>query len=55
MPAGGDAGTGMVATNSVARRTGNVSAGTSVFSMVVLEKELSKVYKELDLVYNTVR
>ena len=40
----------MVATNSVARRTGNVSAGTSVFSMVVLEKELSKVYPELDLV-----
>ena len=49
-PPEGDAGTGMVATNSVARRTGNVSAGTSVFSMVVLEKELSKVYKELDLV-----
>ena len=39
-----------ISTNSVARRTGNVSAGTSVFSMVVLEKELSKVYKELDLV-----
>ena len=49
-PPEGDAGTGMVATNSVARRTGNVSAGTSVFSMVVLEKELSKIYKELDLV-----
>lgn len=49
-PPEGDAGTGMVATNSVARRTGNVSAGTSVFSMVVLEKELSKVYPELDLV-----
>ena len=49
-PPEGDAGTGMVATNSVARRTGNVSAGTSVFSMVVLEKELSKVYSELDLV-----
>lgn len=49
-PPEGDAGTGMVATNSVARRTGNVSAGTSVFSMVVLEKELSKVYQELDLV-----
>ncbi len=46
----GDAGTGMVATNSVARRTGNVSAGTSVFAMVVLEKELSKVYPEIDLV-----
>ena len=40
----------MVATNSVAARTGNVSAGTSVFAMVVLEKELSKVYPELDLV-----
>lgn len=49
-PPEGDAGTGMAATNSVARRTGNVSAGTSVFSMVVLEKELSKVYPELDLV-----
>jgi len=49
-PPEGDAGTGMVATNSVARRTGNVSAGTSVFSMVVLEKELTKVYPELDLV-----
>lgn len=46
----GDAGTGMAATNSVARRTGNVSAGTSVFAMVVLEKELSKVYPELDMV-----
>jgi sugar (pentulose or hexulose) kinase len=40
----------MVATNSVAKRTGNVSAGTSVFAMVVLEKELSKVYSEIDLV-----
>lgn len=49
-PPEGDAGTGMAATNSVARRTGNVSAGTSVFSMVVLEKELSKVYEEIDLV-----
>ncbi len=49
-PPEGDAGTGMVATNSVERRTGNVSAGTSVFSMVVMEKELSKVYPELDLV-----
>lgn len=46
----GDAGTGMVATNSVGVRTGNVSAGTSVFAMVVLEKELSKVYPEIDLV-----
>lgn len=49
-PPEGDAGTGMTATNSVARRTGNVSAGTSVFAMVVLEKELSRVYPELDLV-----
>ncbi|KHF38525.1 xylulokinase [Halalkalibacter okhensis] len=49
-PPEGDAGTGMVATNSVAKRTGNVSAGTSVFAMVVLEKELSNVYPEIDLV-----
>lgn len=49
-PPEGDAGTGMAATNSVARRTGNVSAGTSVFGMAVLEKELSKVYEEIDLV-----
>lgn len=49
-PPEGDAGTGMVATNSVAKRTGNVSAGTSVFAMVVLEKELSKVYDVIDLV-----
>lgn len=49
-PPEGDAGTGMVATNSVAKRTGNVSAGTSVFAMVVLEKELSRVYSEIDLV-----
>ncbi len=49
-PPEGDAGTGMAATNSVAVRTGNVSAGTSVFAMIVLEKELSKVYKEIDLV-----
>ncbi|WHY68926.1 FGGY-family carbohydrate kinase [Neobacillus sp. SuZ13] len=49
-PPEGDAGTGMVATNSVAKRTGNVSAGTSVFAMVVLEKELSKVYSEIDQV-----
>ena len=46
----GDAGTGMAATNSVAVRTGNVSAGTSVFAMVVLEKPLSKVYPEIDMV-----
>ncbi|MEG1745026.1 MAG: ATPase, partial [Ruthenibacterium sp.] len=49
-PPEGDAGTGMVATNSVASRTGNVSAGTSVFAMAVLEKELSHVYKEIDVV-----
>ena len=49
-PAEGDAGTGMTATNSVAPRTGNVSAGTSIFSMVVLERPLEKVYEELDLV-----
>lgn len=49
-PPEGDAGTGMVATNSVARRTANVSAGTSVFAMVVLEHELTKVHKEIDLV-----
>ena len=49
-PPEGDAGTGMVATNSVSIRTGNVSAGTSVFAMIVLEKELSKVYSEIDLV-----
>lgn len=49
-PPEGDAGTGMAATNSVARRTGNVSAGTSVFAMIVLEKELQKVYPEIDLV-----
>ena len=41
--AGSDAGTGMTATNSVAPRTGNVSAGTSTFAMIVLEKQLSKV------------
>ena len=49
-PPEGDAGTGMVATNSVAKRTGNISAGTSVFSMVVLEKDLKKAHEELDLV-----
>jgi sugar (pentulose or hexulose) kinase len=49
-PPEGDAGTGMVATNSVAERTGNVSAGTSVFAMIVLEKDLSKVYPEIDMV-----
>lgn len=49
-PPEGDAGTGMVATNSVARYTGNISAGTSIFAMFVLDKELSKVYPEIDLV-----
>jgi sugar (pentulose or hexulose) kinase len=49
-PPEGDAGTGMVATNSVAPRTGNVSAGTSIFAMVVLEQPLSRVHRELDLV-----
>lgn len=49
-PPEGDAGTGMVATNSVKERTGNISAGTSVFAMAVLEKDLSKAYDALDLV-----
>ena len=49
-PPEGDAGTGMVATNSVGVRTGNVSAGTSVFAMLVLEKELSRAHHEIDLV-----
>ncbi|POH70567.1 MULTISPECIES: xylulokinase [Cryobacterium] len=49
-PPEGDAGTGMVATCSVAPRTGNVSAGTSIFAMVVLERPLKKVHHELDLV-----
>ncbi len=49
-PAEGDAGTGMTATNAVAPRTGNVSAGTSIFSMVVLERPLEQVYEEIDLV-----
>lgn len=49
-PPEGDAGTGMAATNSVGIRTGNVSAGTSVFAMVVLENDLKKVHEELDLV-----
>lgn len=49
-PPEGDAGTGMAATNSVGERTGNLSAGTSVFAMIVLEKELTKVYPEIDLV-----
>ncbi|MCC2254085.1 FGGY-family carbohydrate kinase [Ruminococcus sp. CLA-AA-H200] len=49
-PPEGDAGTGMTATNSVEVRTGNVSAGTSVFAMTVLEKDLSKPYEEIDMV-----
>lgn len=49
-PPEGDAGTGMTATNSVAPRTGNVSAGTSTFAMIVLERKLSKVYREIDMV-----
>lgn len=49
-PPEGDAGTGMTATNAVAERTGNVSAGTSVFAMIVLEKPWTKVYPEIDIV-----
>ena len=49
-PPEGDAGTGMAATNSVAKRTGNVSAGTSIFSMIVLEKALKDQYPEIDMV-----
>jgi len=49
-PPEGDAGTGMVATNSVAPRTGNVSVGTSIFAMVVLERPLAAVHPELDIV-----
>lgn len=49
-PPEGDAGTGMVATNAVAPRTGNVSAGTSIFAMIVLERPLAKVHEEVDLV-----
>lgn len=49
-PPEGDAGTGMAATNAVKKRTGNVSAGTSSFSMIVLEKELSKPYEMIDMV-----
>ncbi|MFW5471982.1 xylulokinase [Knoellia sp. CPCC 206450] len=49
-PPEGDAGTGMVATNSVAPRTGNVSAGTSIFAMTVLESPLSRPHREIDLV-----
>lgn len=49
-PPEGDAGTGMVATNSVKVRTGNISAGTSIFSMVVTEHALNKVHDEIDMV-----
>ena len=49
-PPEGDAGTGMVATNAVKQRTGNVSAGTSSFSMIVLEKNISKPYEMIDMV-----
>lgn len=49
-PPEGDAGTGMVATNSVAERTGNVSAGTSAFAMIVLEHGLSRLHREIDMV-----
>lgn len=49
-PPEGDAGTGMVATNSVKQRTGNISVGTSIFAMIVLEKNLSTVYPEIDIV-----
>lgn len=49
-PPEGDAGTGMVATNSVAALTGNISAGTSIFAMIVLDKMLSDVYTEIDMV-----
>jgi sugar (pentulose or hexulose) kinase len=49
-PPEGDAGTGMVATNSVSPRAGNVSAGTSIFAMVVLERALAEVHDELDVV-----
>lgn len=49
-PPEGDAQTGMIATNSITPKTGNVSAGTSIFSMIVLEKPLSGVHKEIDVV-----
>lgn len=49
-PPEGDAGTGMVATNSIKEKSGNISAGTSAFAMIVLEKALSKVYEQLDMV-----
>lgn len=49
-PSEGDAGTGMVATNAVRKRTGNISAGTSAFSMVVLDQKLSQVHRDIDMV-----
>ena len=49
-PPEGDGGTGMIATNAVAPRTGNVSAGTSIFAMVVMEKPLENVYEEIDII-----
>lgn len=49
-PPEGDAGTGMVATNSITPETGNISAGTSIFAMIVLEKNLSQYYSEIDMV-----
>lgn len=49
-PPEGDAGTGMVATNSIKPKTGNISAGTSAFAMIVLDKTLSRVYEQLDMV-----
>ncbi len=49
-PPEGDAGTGMIATNSITKKCGNISAGTSVFAMIVLEKNLSKMYEEVDIV-----
>lgn len=49
-PPEGDAGTGMTGTNSVKKRTGNISAGTSAFSMVVLDQPLSNVHRDIDIV-----
>lgn len=49
-PPEGDAGTGMVCTNSIGEGTGNISAGTSIFAMIVLERPLSKVHMEIDMV-----
>lgn len=49
-PPEGDAGTGMISTNSIRKQTGNISIGTSAFSMIVLDKPLTKVYKDIDIV-----